>query len=735
MSTPQQYLQIAVPTPLNRLFDYLPAKNMDITCLTTGTRVLVPFGRQRLVGIFIGLVNSSDVVHSKLKRILHVIDAETTLNADLTQLGQWAADYYHHPLGQVFAAMLPTKLRLDLPLQPKQPLCWRVTTAGTEAAQKMLARAPKQQAIFNAIQQTLAGMEEVELKQMFDGASAPLKELERKHFIESFTPKNNPSQAINKPATQALNEEQLTCVKQLNQSSAHFAVTLIDGITGSGKTEVYFHFMQKLINNGKQTLLLVPEIGLTPQLIQRIQSRFGCPVAILHSGLNDTERHRAWYQAKTGTAGIIIGTRSAIFTPMKNPGAIIIDEEHDLSYKQQEGFRYHARDLAVKRGKMLDIPVLLGSATASLETLYNVQEKRYQCVQLKQRAGHGKPPTPILIDVRNKTLNAGLSDTLIQNIKQHLNNQQQVLLFLNRRGYAPVLICHDCGWQANCHRCDSRLTYHQTSKKLHCHHCNHVEATPTQCGQCKSDQIYPLGQGTQRLEETLKKLFPQTPLIRIDRDSTRRKGSMQKKLDEISQHKAAILIGTQMLAKGHDYPNITLVALIDIDQGLYSSDIRATEHMAQTIVQVMGRAGRGKLKGEAMLQTHYPDHPLLQTLLHQGYAAFAKDTLEERRETDMPPFCSLVLLRAEAVNKGKALAFLEDAKGAIKAQNPSQIMLWGPVPAPMEKRGGRYRAQLLLHATDRKTLRLTLRQLLPVLAQFTSTRQVRWSVDVDPMSM
>ncbi len=481
--------------------------------------------------------------------------------------------------------------------------------------------------------------------------------------------------------------------------------------------------------------MLVPEIGLTPQLLNRFLQRLDGRIAIMHSGLNDEERLQAWLHTQAGSADVIIGTRSAVFSPLLRPGIIIIDEEHDLSFKQQDGFRYSARDLAVKRARDLNIPIVLGSATPSLETLYNALQGRYETLLLPERAGKAKPPTISLLDVRSQKMEHGVSAQLLHKMKEHLENDSQVLLFLNRRGYAPVLMCHECGWHALCPRCDAHMTLHQSSSQLRCHHCGTEQYKPSACPKCKSDDLLQMGFGTERIEHALTELFPQYQVIRIDRDSTRRKGSMEKLLNEINNGKQQILIGTQMLAKGHHFPNVTLVGMLNADHGLYSSDFRASERMGQLILQVAGRAGREEKEGEVLIQTHHADHPLFKPLLKHDYPGFAKALIEERQQTELPPFTHLALLRAEAVDQQSPMIFLEQARRLLEQASQNDIMLMGPFPALMERRAGRYRAQLLIQANNRKQLQTLFASSIPQIEIDKTAKKVRWSIDIDPMDL
>jgi primosomal protein N' (replication factor Y) len=532
-----------------------------------------------------------------------------------------------------------------------------------------------------------------------------------------------------------LNKEQQHAVDVINIGSG-FNVFLLDGITDSGKTEVYLRVIEKIINKGQQALVLVPEISLTPQTVTRFWNRFSAHViAVLHSGLTDRERLNAWLMAKQNLASIIIGTRSAIFVPLPKLGIIILDEEHDLSFEQQSGLRYSARNVAVIRGKLENVPVILGSATPSLESLYNAQRKRYTRLQLPERVGIAIHPSFHVIDMRSQKLVEGIAAKLIQEIKHHLQREGQILLFLNRRGYSPTLLCHNCGFVVGCSRCDVPMTLHQKPHYLHCHHCGATKPVYEKCPKCSSDQLIPLGLGTERVEEAIKDIFPEASLLRIDRDTASRRGSMDKMLSEVRDNKCQILIGTQMLAKGHHFPNVTMVAILNVDNGLLSSDFRAPEHIAQLIIQVAGRAGRAEKSGEVYIQTHNPNHPLLLKLINHGYYDFAVENLIERRNANLPPFTYFALIRAEAKTKTTALNFLEQLRDKIKKSVTTKVKLLGPIPAPMQRKAGYYRAQLLINSKSRSALHVFLDLLVQQVETLKLNRKVRWSLDVDPMDM
>ena len=727
-------LRIAVPSPLRRLFDYLPPNNSQN--YMPGQRYLVPFGRGRAVGVLVEVATESDCPQEKLKAALKQLDETPLLDTGMMKLLRWACDYYHHPPGEVFQTALPVLLRQERPADEKGVVHWRLSDAGADIDLETLARAPRQQVLLKLLQGVEApGLTASAIDSHEEKWQPVMRTLVEKGWVmreERAVSAVETGSASDTPPP--LTDSQQSAVDRINGSGG-FQVSLLDGVTGSGKTEVYLQAIDHILKQGKQTLVLIPEIGLTPQLVGRFSRRFAVPIALLHSGLTDNERLSAWQLAAKGEAKIIIGTRSAIFTPMAAPGLIIIDEEHDASFKQQDGFRYSARDVAVVRARQLDIPIVLGSATPSLESLQNALLARYQHLQLPERAGNAVHPAMRLLDVRQQPMEEGISQHLQQAMQHHLKQDGQVLLFLNRRGYAPVMMCHDCGWVSDCPRCDAHMTLYAGHRRLRCHHCGSERPLPQQCPDCGSPDLRPIGQGTERIEQYLQQQFPEREVIRIDRDTTRRKGSMDALLQKIHTESGQILIGTQMLAKGHHFPNVTLVGILDADQGLFSVDFRAAERMAQLIVQVAGRAGRAERPGEVLIQTHVPDHPLLKLLVERDYAHFASATLNERREAQLPPFSHFALLRAEAVNKEAPMAFLEAARQAAEQIGHQGVWLLGPIPAPMERRAGRSRAQLLLQAGDRKALHQLLNHWAGALEGVKEGRKVRWSLDVDPIEL
>jgi primosomal protein N' (replication factor Y) len=721
-------IQVAVPGPFTTPLDYLPAR--DTPTPPAGVRVRVPLGKRRVTGVVLARQPDSRLDGKRLRSIIQTLDEQPLLSDELIDLILWTARYYHYPVGEAFATALPGRLRHGHPATATRSRHYAITPQGQATDPETLGgRAPRQAQILAWLQSqpkitvaslaTLEGDPTAAMTRLIDRGLCKTHETHDYGLIEGHGEARAP----------LFSAEQQTAAAAIAPSNGHHTL-LIEGVTGSGKTEVYLGAIEQVLAAGRQALVIVPEIGLTPQLIGRFQRRLKARIAVLHSGLADGERLNAWLAARDGQADVIIGTRSAVFAPLPNPGLIMVDEEHDASLKQAEGLRYSARDLAVLRGYRLDIPVILGSATPSLESLANARAGRYGHVQISKRAGGARPPALRLLDMRGQPTQDGLSQPLLDRVGQHLADDGQVLLFLNRRGFAPVLICHECGWLAECDRCDARYTYHRQRQRLQCHHCDREQRLPAHCPQCGSADLRPLGLGTERIESALRASFPDHPLVRIDRDSTRRRGSFEQAMADARRGETRLLLGTQMLAKGHHLPAVTLVAIIDADQGLFSADFRGPERLAQLIIQVAGRAGRAERAGEVVIQTHNPEHPLLQTLLAGGYPAFAQAALAERQAAGLPPATAMALLRAEAVDRTTPMGFLTAA--ADQAPDNPGVECIGPYPAPMERRAGRYRAQLMVQAVERRHLQGFLDGWLPRLATMPSARRVRWSVDVDP---
>ena len=727
------YLRVAVAAPLPGLLDYLPPDPPPKSGIAPGVRVLVPVGRGRRVGLVVAITGESGIAPERLKRVHAVLDRTPLLTQ--TDLGfvLWAAEYYRSSPGEAIFSALPARLRRPQPLLDSMPAGWRLSPSGAALDPDALRRAPRQAEVLALLRAHPAGIIDALLRDRLGDCSSALRGLGEKGLIERCrinvaADRDPTARTMDLPE---LNADQNAAVQAVDEIKG-FGCFLLDGVTGSGKTEVYLRLIDLALQRGRQVMVLVPEIGLTPQLRDRFARRVDAPMAVLHSALGERERELAWQQAARGGARLVLGTRSAVFTPLPDLGLIIVDEEHDLSLKQQEGFRYSARDLAVRRAQLLDCPVVLGSATPSLETLRNAQLGRYRRLALPCRAGTAVDPKILMVDIRAQPLETGLSHALLTRMDQDIAAGNQVLLFLNRRGFSPVLTCHDCGWISECRHCDARMTLHRGRGELLCHHCGLTQPQPPRCPYCESTDLRPLGQGTERVEDTLRQRFPGIPLARIDRDSTRRKGELERQLAAARRGEYRILLGTQMLAKGHHLPGITLVGILDLDHGLYGSDFRATERMAQLLVQVAGRAGRAERPGTVMLQTRHPQHPLLTLLLRDGYGAFADAVLTERAEAMLPPFSHQALVRADSPREQQAMDFLAQALSIAQPLAPPTMEFWGPAPAQMERRAGRIRAQLLLQAPNRALLQGLLGALLPHLLALPTPRQLRWSIDVDP---
>ncbi|UCE88239.1 MAG: primosomal protein N' [Pseudomonadota bacterium] len=732
-------LQVAVPAPLRRHFDYLAPPNVSEQQLTPGVRIKVPFGGRTHVGVLLATSDDSSVPAGRLKRAMALLDTTPVLPDDMLQLMTWASTYYQHPVGEVLQHALPVLLRQGRSASAPTVTVWRLAAGSTldpDTMAQLHQRAPRQAALLESLQQAPDGLNAAQFSDLQWDWRAAMARLVDKGQVEAHTRSclSEPGAAAAQPGP-PLNDHQQAAVAAATGHLGEFEVCLLDGVTGSGKTEVYLNIIEQVIAQDRQALVLVPEIGLTPQLVARFRKRLASPPAVLHSGLTDQERLCAWLAARDGEASVVIGTRSAVFTPLARPGVFIVDEEHDVSFKQQEGFRYSARDLAIVRARRTGIPVVLGSATPSLESLHNAARARYRHLILPERAGAARPPALHVLDVRHRPMAGGISAPLLEAMQRHLTQAGQVLLFLNRRGYAPTLICHDCGWVGSCHSCVTHMTFHQGERRLRCHHCGAERKVDVQCPDCGSPDLRSLGVGTEQIEQSVREQLPDFVIVRIDRDSTRRKGAMDRLLTQVHEGHGQILVGTQMIAKGHHFPNVTLVGVLDADQGLYSADFRASERMAQLILQVAGRAGRAERPGEVLIQTHHPDHPLLQALINDGYHAFAEALLAEREETSFPPCSHLALLRAEAPGREAPLVFLEAARESAEALAADGVSLFGPLTAPMERRAGRYRAQLLLQSDQRAALHRLLARWAPALEALKSGRRVRWSLDVDPMEM
>lgn len=725
-------LRVALPVPLRQHFDYQMETDENIS-VSVGSRVLVPFGKRQLVGVVWQIDPTDSFAETALKPVTQLLDPVPVFGAMLRDLLSFAADYYHHPLGDVLTSALPALLREGRLLNHEKQKLLQLTAEGQSCSDTLFKRSAKQLALWLQLKQTALA----ETAAVSEFSRATMQQLIDKGIAELVSQPFTPFEyQPEKQKPLPLNPAQALAVTAVVQALGRFERFLLEGVTGSGKTEVYLQAIQPVLAKGQQVMVLVPEIGLTPQTLARFEKRFAVPMLTWHSNMTDHERLRCWQRSQSGDAAIVIGTRSALFLPFRKLGLLIIDEEHDQSLKQQDGFRYHARDLAVKRASLEGCPILLGSATPSLESLYNVQQQKFIHLQLPERATSQQVPKIELLDLKQQVLKNGLADGTLGQIRQTLKRGQQVMLFLNRRGFAPALICHECGWLTECLHCSAFTTYHKQSRLLICHHCTATRPVPHQCGHCGSTQLAPVGQGTEQLEEQLGRLIPDFPITRLDRDSTRRKGSLEAHLETIHSGSPQLIIGTQMLAKGHHFPAVSLVVVVDVDGALYSSDFRAAEQLAQLLTQVSGRAGRGDIAGKVLLQTHYPGHPLLQDVIQNGYHSFARSALLERQQTRLPPYQHMAMFRAEALDSQACeqwLAFLQQHTAQLAQQLPLQWL--GPIKAPLEKKAGKFRWQLQLFSPDRKALHQLLTLLLQQGQSSPLSRKVKWQLDVDPLDL
>lgn len=747
--TQHRIISVAVPVPLRQTFDFL-VPDLDLfdsglgmashLNIVVGARVLVPFSGRKLVGLITELKSESDYPVSKLKAAIKILDDEPFFEPSLWATLRWLSRYYLAPIGEVVEAAMPVVLRQGGELAPTPRKAWRLSDHGRSSPVDELNRAPLQLAILKRFM-VAPSLDAEHFRKDTSGWRQAVKALLKKGWLEEHVtlPALDTSlvESTLSSTEPALTDEQSIAVNALLKSidGQRFSCSLLQGVTGSGKTEVYFAAMREVLEQGKQVLLLVPEIGLTPQLIERVAQRFSYPVVTLHSGLNESERHLAWWHSRRGDAKIVIGTRSAVFTGFTQLGLIVVDEEHDGSFKQQDGVRYQARDVAIYRAKAHDVPIILGSATPSLESYLNATQGRYEHLHLTERATKVRLPRIELLDLNRQPSKDGLSPAMLEAISATLATNKQVMLFLNRRGFAPVLYCKACNESCKCHRCDSNLTLHQRANRLRCHHCGYEGAPSKRCGSCNADELVEVGEGTQRVEDALERRFPDARLLRIDRDSTRRKGELAALLEQARDGAADILLGTQLITKGHDFPNVAMVGILEADQGLYSTDFRASEALFQQILQVSGRAGRRDDVGRVFIQTRFPEHPFFDKVCQHDFDGFAQTVLTDRQIAHYPPFGYFALLRAESAHQARALQFLRRAKTDI--QPAEQVRVMDAIPAPMERRAGKYRAQLLICAEQRSNLNATLVQWLNYLAFDKEAKKlsssVRWSLDIDPL--
>lgn len=734
--TPYPFIKVALPVPMRTLFSYKVPKAIALRhVLKPGMRIKVPFGKSSRLGIIVALSETSDWDPEQVKPLTSLHDESPVVTEELMALCEWAARYYHHPIGDVIFHALPVLLRKGEKAEFRTENWWLTTPEGQSLSLDQLNRSPRQQDFLKAVQQHSNGLSQHAVS-VLDLAPSAGKTLEEKGLLRRESRSLNKSGKKHSHQTQVpptLNPEQVLATEELLDSRHRFNVSLLDGITGSGKTEVFLRLMERLIKEEKQILVMVPEIGLTPQTLKRFEVRFNTNIVLMHSNMSDRERLDAWLLAANSHAKIIIGTRSSIFIPAPNLGLIVIDEEHDTSYKQHDGFRYHARDLAIKRAQSLDIPVLLASATPSYESLTNAFQKKFTWLKLRQRAGNAHMPKMERVDLRGKTLIHGFSEHAFASMKLCLERKEQVLIFLNRRGYAPTLMCHQCGWIAACDHCDVNLTVHKRANKLHCHHCNTQKALLHTCPECQSEELFTVGEGTEQIETQLHTLFKDTPILRIDRDSTQRKSAMAKLTQKIHEHDQAILIGTQMLAKGHHFPNVTLVIIMDADAGLFSSDFRGMERTAQLITQVAGRAGRAKKPGHVLLQTYHPDHAAIECLCNLGYEHFAIDDLAERKSLSLPPFYYQMIIRAESGNEQEAMQLLAVMRSDLEPYFSKEVYPVGPYAAIIVRKAGQHRALISIKSPLRGPLHQTAQMITQWLEQSIQQHKIRFAIDVDPL--
>ncbi|MEM1110764.1 MAG: primosomal protein N' [Pseudomonadota bacterium] len=722
-------LRLALPTPLRRLFDYLPPEGLSAHSMRPGQRLRVPFGKREMVGILVEVSRETQLSPAQLKHAIEVLDAEPLPNPALIKLCLWAADYYLHPTGEVIASAFPSALRRGTELPEPGESGWRLTSRAQGLPDGALSRSPRQaQAI-----ELLGDGKAHTARELRDAGikNDVMRRLTERGWVVPCRVESTPD-ALAATSGHELNAAQSAAVMAINDTLGEFHAHLLEGVTGSGKTEVYLGAIAACLGRGQQALVLIPEIGLTPQTLSRFEARFKATVCCFHSGLTDRQRLDSWAQAQCGAAAIVIGTRSAVFTAMPRLGLIVVDEEHDASYKQQDGFRYSARDVAVKRAQLERCPVVLGSATPSLESLHNAVRQRYRHHRLEERAGKAVLPELQVIDLRRKPLYGGLSEPLLQRARDTLSTGSQVLLFLNRRGYAPALRCHDCGWIANCSSCDARLTVHRARGQLRCHHCGATEQLPRSCPDCHSDALMTQGLGTEQAEDAIRAKLPEWRTLRVDSDSTRSREALDKILHEVSSGEPCILLGTQMLAKGHHFPGVSLVGIIDADAMLFSGDFRGEERMAQMLTQVAGRAGRAGQPGYVLLQSHHPDHPALQAMLQTSYHRRALDLLDERGERQLPPTGQLALLRADCSDAAAGEAFLTSLRAHLMPTLPAGVQLVGPLPAPMHRRAGKFRWHLLLQGGHRSAVRTASALAVSKAESLRAPGDCKWSVDVDP---
>ena len=727
-----QLVRVALDVPLPTLFDY---RLEPATRELIGTRVLVPFGRGERAGVILEVGGQPQVAAQRVKRVTQVLTSEPRLPTDLVELMRFASRYYHYPIGQIIMGALPQPLRRARASRSSEARIGLTPAALSADWATLPARAVARRRVLEYLRLHGPSARE-QLRSLASTAPRALRDLMAQGWVvpEVAAP-DAPAQPVHLAVASEveLTADQGVAFEAIAATLGHFAAWLLLGVTGSGKTEVYMRLIERVLARGGQALLLVPEINLTPQLEARLGARFpGAMLASLHSGVPEAERLRRWRAAESGSARILVGTRLAVFTPLPRLGLIVVDEEHDASFKQQEGLRYSARDLAVLRAKYREVPVVLGSATPSLESYASALAGRYRLAQLPHRAA-SQLPSIRCIDTRGQRLREGLSPALIDALGKTIACHEQSLVYINRRGYAPALMCFACGWCAPCPRCSARLVLHLKDAQLCCHYCGHREPIAHACPSCGNLDLTAAGHGTQRIEQALALLFPAARVLRIDRDTTRRRLAFEHMRQRVQDHDVDILVGTQMLAKGHDFPRLKLVGVVDADSALYSTDFRAAEKLYAQLTQVAGRAGRRDAAGEVLIQTAFPEHPLYRAVQRQEYAAFAQLALAERREAVMPPYAHQVLLRAEASAREEVDRFLGAAAQAGRSLG-LRVEIYEPVPAPIARVAGRERGHLLVQSASRSELQSFIDAWAPHLAS-PDARRVRWALDVDPLDL
>jgi len=718
-------VRVALDVPLPSLFDYSIEQDVSI-----GQRVIVPFGRRQLVGVVMECADQSEMAPERIKPVTQIPQDNAPLSTELLELLRFCSDYYHCPIGQTVLSALPTRLRSVRPVVSKPSLNYQLTVGGLALN---LDDFPKRKVVQWRILAKLADhpCNQAQIRGLSATAGAQLKALIEEGYVEQC--ENSPPLVVHAfDNAHVLTEEQQRAVNEVVDTRG-YACFLLHGITGSGKTEVYVHLMHEVLQRGGQVLLLVPEINLTPQLEQYFRSRFpDTSFASLHSGLGESERLNNWQQAQTGAAQIVLGTRLAVFAELPQLALIIVDEEHDASFKQQDGLRYSARDVAIFRGSQRGVPVLLGSATPSLESYHNAQSGRYRMLRLKERAqAEARLPAVRCININQTVMHHGVSENLLREIEQRIAKKEQSLLFINRRGYAPVLMCTSCGWLSGCKHCAGKMVLHLNDKRLRCHHCGYQIKVPLACPTCGNADLHPVGSGTQRVESVLQERFPDARILRVDRDSTRSKRAWQIMREQIHANEVDILVGTQMLAKGHDFPALTLVGALNPDSALYSSDFRAPEKLFAQLVQVAGRAGRADKPGEVVIQTAFPDHPLFRALQAHDFEGWAESQLAERRMAGFPPFMFQAMLRVEGKNESEVYSFLNQARAAAVALQ-ADVEILGVVPAALPRRANHIRAQMLIQSSTRKSMQSFLRAWQQEINSIP-VKKLRCSLDVDPL--